>query len=196
MRVREAGMMPGFARRFPAARWPFFLTATSSLATVLIVGVGYAAARVVPRQGAPHIVGIAVACAPVAVLAGALAFIVRAYEVDQRELRIERLLWWTTFPMEGLQRIGRDPAAMKGSIRIFGDGGLYEIAGLFRNRKLGNYRAFATDPRCSVVLFFSSRVIVVTPGDPEGFVEYLRTLFPTVPAGLTDGDRTPDGVRP
>jgi Bacterial PH domain len=189
--LRGARVSVGFVRRFPAAPWPPLLKATSAFATILILAAGYVAARVVPPEGAVHVVGIAVACLPVAVLVGALLFVVRAYEVDQNELRVARLLWPTVLPVGGLRRIWRDPQAMKGSIRIIGDGGLYEVTGLFRNRRLGNYRAFVTDPRRSVVMALPPRVIVVTPADPEGFVEHVRTLFPTVFVGPPSDPREP-----
>ncbi len=52
---------------------------------------------------------------------------------------------------------------MKGSIRTFGNGGLFCFSGRFRNRKLGSYRAFATDPKLAVVLRFPDKIVVVTP---------------------------------
>jgi hypothetical protein len=67
-----------------------------------------------------------------------------------------------------------DPEAMSGSIRLAGNGGLFAFTGLYRSRRLGNYRAFATDPENSVVLTFSERIIVVTPNDPRGFVESIQ----------------------
>jgi len=62
---------------------------------------------------------------------------------------------------------------MRGSIRTFGNGGLFSFTGFYRNRLLGAYRAFVTDPRQAVVLRFPKRNVVVSPGAPEEFVRDL-----------------------
>ncbi len=46
---------------------------------------------------------------------------------------------------------------MRGSLRLFGNGGMFSITGLYRNRALGNYRAFVTDLKKTVVLRFMKR---------------------------------------
>jgi hypothetical protein len=47
---------------------------------------------------------------------------------------------------------------------------MFSITGLFRNRALGNYRAFVTDLTQTVVLRFPKRTVVVSPQNPERFV--------------------------
>ncbi|VGO17923.1 hypothetical protein PDESU_06525 [Pontiella desulfatans] len=63
---------------------------------------------------------------------------------------------------------------MKGSIRLCGNGGLFSFTGLYRNKKLGNYRVFVNDLNRAVVLRFSKRTTVVTPDDPAAFVERVK----------------------
>ena len=71
---------------------------------------------------------------------------------------------------------------MRGSLRLFGNGGIFSITGLFRNRALGNYRAFVTDLKRTVVLRFPERIIVVSPECPEKFVaEISRFAFRAAP---------------
>jgi hypothetical protein len=65
---------------------------------------------------------------------------------------------------------------MDRSIRISGNGGLFVFCGLFRNSKLGVYRAFCTDASHAVVLRFPDRTIVVTPAQPEKFVNAIKEL--------------------
>jgi len=67
---------------------------------------------------------------------------------------------------------------MKGSLRLFGNGGLFSSSGLFWNRRLGRYRAFATDPGNAVVLEFPDRTLVVTPESPSGFLAALKLYRP------------------
>ena len=64
---------------------------------------------------------------------------------------------------------------MSRSIRLFGNGGAFAFSGWFRNRKLGSYRAYATDPARSVVLKFSDhKTIVVTPEPPDAFIAAVK----------------------
>lgn len=111
---------------------------------------------------------------PLLILVGALLFTVRAYRLEPTRLAVQRLLWSTRIELGGIQEVRHDPEAMKRSLRLFGNGGLFAIAGLFSNKRLGRYRAFATDPRNSVVLDFGDRKIVVTPATPEEFVRLVR----------------------
>ena len=62
---------------------------------------------------------------------------------------------------------------MARSLRIFGNGGLFSVCGRFRNRELGHYRAFVTDPKNAVVLRFGEQTIVISPEGPKEFVEAL-----------------------
>ena len=79
--------------------------------------------------------------------------------------------------LQDLQTAEIDPEAMNRSIRLFGNGGLFCFAGQFRNKKLGRYRAYATDPKLAVILRFTDKVVVVTPGSPDRFVAQLSRLI-------------------
>ena len=103
-------------------------------------------------------------------LPGAALFIVRCYAIEPNVLAIRRLLWTTRLPLAGLQSAEVSPDVMRGSLRLFGNGGMFSITGLFRNRALGNYRAFVTDLKRTVVLRFPKRTVVVSPENPERFV--------------------------
>jgi hypothetical protein len=108
------------------------------------------------------------------VLVLALPFMVRGYAVSDGWLIIKRLGWTTRFSLADLQSLEVDPKAMKGAIRLCGNGGLFSFTGLYRNKKLGNYRVFVNDVKHTVVLRFSSRTIVVSPDDPAAFVEAIK----------------------
>jgi hypothetical protein len=104
------------------------------------------------------------------ILPAAALFIVRSYAIEPNVLAIRRRLWTTRLPLAGLQSAELSPNVMRGSLRLFGNGGLFSITGLFRNRALGNYRAFVTDLTKTVVLRFPKRTVVVSPENPERFV--------------------------
>ena len=106
-------------------------------------------------------------------IGGTALFTIRGYRLEGRQLLVDRLLWSTRISLDGLHAAEIAPDAMRRSIRLCGNGGLFAFAGWFRNRWLGTYRAFATDPARSVVLRFPNRRVVVTPDDPQRFAEAL-----------------------
>jgi len=107
-------------------------------------------------------------------IGGTALFTIRGYRLEGRHLLVDRLLWSTRISLEELRAAEVVPEAMRRSVRLFGNGGLFAFVGWFRNRRLGTYRAFATDPARSVVLRFPNRRIVVTPDDPQRFAEVLE----------------------
>ena len=135
---------------------------------------------------APPALGSRVAAwAFVGVVAGtlaALAFMVRGYEVEADAVNIVRPGWRTRIPLAGLEAVEADPALLRGSLRLMGNGGFFSITGWFWNRRLGRYRLFANDGRLAVLLRFPDRRVVVTPGDPGRFAAAVREA-----AGLSDG---------
>jgi len=173
-------------KSFASASWPTSLKISSFLGSALLVAVSVAAAKAIPRgTGVPFAgaVGSIVAFVPPVIVLFASLFIVRSYEVESGSLHIRRLLWSTPIPLTGLHRIYVDPDMMKHSLRIFGNGGLFSITGVYQNAALGRYRAFVTDPRYSIALFLPKGVVVVSPADAEEFVNGLSSLFPGVEVG-------------
>lgn len=113
---------------------------------------------------------------PLLFVAGAAAFMIRGYSVTEGMLVIHRLGWNFHLELGSLISAEADPSALSGSIRLAGNGGLFAFCGWFRNQKLGVYRAFCTDTAHAVVLRFRDRTIVVTPDQPEKFVEAVKEL--------------------
>lgn len=111
---------------------------------------------------------------PVAILVISAFFTIRSYEIRNNILLIQRLIWITRLDLSNIESAETDSEAMKGSIRTFGNRGLFSFTGKFRNRKLGPYRAFATNPKLAVILRFPGKVVVVTPENPTEFVNMLK----------------------
>ena len=55
----------------------------------------------------------------------------------------------------------------------------FSFSGEFWNRRLGRFRALATDPQRAVVLRYSRRTVVITPHDPQQFIMRARTVLKT-----------------
>jgi len=164
------------------APWGRSLIAVSTLATVLCVGI--AAWLLAAAPGAPSWA----AGLPLAVVIGAALFTVRGYAIRADALGIRRLFWETRLPLRDLREVRHLPKAMDGSVRTFGNGGLFSFTGRYRNRQLGPYRAFVTDPERTVVLTFGERTVVVSPADPARFVAEVGSLCAaTIRAGTARG---------
>ncbi len=66
-----------------------------------------------------------------------------------------------------------EPDALRGSLRIFGNGGGFSFSGFYYSKRLGSFRAFVTDRRRTVVLRYANRRVVLSPATPEDFVQDL-----------------------
>lgn len=112
-----------------------------------------------------------------AIVIGSAAFAVRGYRLEGGYLHVIRVGWSTTIDLAGLTHVAIVPDAMRWSLRLFGNGGLFSFTGLFRNSRLGTYRAYATDQSRTVVLYFhDAKPIVVSPDDPDAFVETIEAM--------------------
>jgi hypothetical protein len=153
-----------------AAPWGKLLVGMTAFSTLVCVGVSVAIA-LNPAEG-PGVERItrAAAILPMLILVIALFFMVRGYIVTADEIIVQRLLWSTRFERTKLQSATIEPDALRGSIRLFGNGGLFSFTGVFRSPKLGRYRAYVTDPARTVILRFADRIAVVSPADPDAFV--------------------------
>lgn len=106
---------------------------------------------------------------PVVVVVVSALYTIRGYTIERDTILVHRLLWATRLPRTGLRSATHDPALISGGVRVFGNGGLFSFSGLFRNKQLGMYRAYITDPSRAVVLRYGDRVVVLSPSDPERF---------------------------
>lgn len=116
---------------------------------------------------------------PLALLAITVPSGIRGYVLTEHHIVVRRPGWRTCLPLQGLQSVCGDASAMRGSLRLLGNGGLFSFCGEFWNRRLGRYRALATDPSRAVVLRYARRTVVITPHDPQQFIMRVRTLLST-----------------
>lgn len=150
--------------------WPLILV--SAFSTVILLGVSAAVLVAARFRGLEMLFGLG----PLLVLLGCLPFTVLGYRLESGRLYVQRLLWLTEVSLEGLKSVEVNPAAMKGSLRSFGNGGLFSISGWYYSKALGKYRAWVTDLPRGVVLRFEGRAAVVSPENPEQFAAEVRKL--------------------
>ena len=156
------------------APWGITLKVITVLLILILVGIALIGILSGPRQNIGWILGMIVL--PLVFLITTAFFTIRGYILTPQTLFVKRLGWKSKLDLTNLTSAEADPKAMSKSIRTCGNGGLFCFAGAFYNRKLGSYRAFATDPKRAVVLKFTNRTIVVTPDKPDEFVEKIRAV--------------------
>lgn len=156
------------------APWGALLRSMTLLSVALLGGM--AAVGVLQRPSGQVVwVGVMIAL-PLTMLATAVFFVIRGYVLYPDELFVKRLGWYSKIRLDGLLGVEYDPEATKRIVRRFGNGGMFCFAGYYKSKKIGPFRAFATDWRRTVVLRFEDRSIVVTPDDPMGFVDKIKSL--------------------
>lgn len=110
---------------------------------------------------------------PLLIVVGAALFTIRGYSVTNDAILIHRLFWDTKLSRQGLLSADLDPDAFRGAMRTFGNGGLFGFMGWYQSSHLGSFRAFATDSARTVVLRYAENAVVVTPDQPDRFVQDL-----------------------
>lgn len=160
-----------------AAPWSKTLKVVTSLCVVLLTGIALMGVFGLSPRQLPARLGLIIL--PALILPGCALFMVRGYTLTEGRLLIHRLGWSSSLDLASLISATPDPLAAAGSIRACGIGGLFVFCGRFRNRKLGNYRLYATDLQRSVVLHFANRVVVVTPDAPDKFAAEIMGAKPS-----------------
>ncbi len=156
-----------------SAPWGPWLTGLTLFSTVILVGVPLFS--ILNHLADTAWTTFILVILPLVIYVGALLFIIRGYALTDSSLLVQRLFWNNSIDLSQVRSVEINPQAMSKSIRTFGNGGLFSFSGRFRNKQLGPYRAFATKPKNSVVLKLSDRTIVVSPDQPQRFMQELKT---------------------
>jgi hypothetical protein len=157
------------------APWSRGLRSISCVAVACLVAAFIAGLYAWSRTGS-NVALIPIAAPPFILLIAALC-IVRGYVLTNDEIVVKRLGWANRFALADLRSVHGDNEVMSKSLRLLGNTGLLSYSGYFWNRKIGRYRAFATDPSRAVVLTYAKRKILLTPDDPQRFIVRVRTLL-------------------
>jgi Bacterial PH domain len=163
-----------------AAPWSRSLSAVTATAVAVLLLVILLGLLTGPRQ--LLLWRVAMIGVPLAVLLGSLPFMVRGYVLTDTHLEVRRLGWRSLLPLAGLVAVTGEPEGLRGSLRLFGNGGLFGISGWFWNRRIGRFRAYATDPDRAVLLAYrNGSKVMVTPHDVQHFIIKVRTLIKNAP---------------
>lgn len=161
-------------KRYFNAPWGTLLKVISLLGSVLLIGIF--ASMILSGRASTLITIILYSAIPLMILFISLLFTVRGYSLSGNSIRIRRLLWYTDIDISILKSVEYDPHAMTGSLRTFGNGGFFSFSGRYKSGKLGAFKAYVTDFKNCVILKTADLTLVVSPENPELFVEILRNL--------------------
>ena len=160
------------------APWSLSVKLTTVLSSILLIGMGiFGIFAGLYIKTLWFLWFISMVIQPFLILIIAFFFMIRGYVITQNTLLIKRLFWYTKLDLTCLISVEADPEAMTGSKRTFGNGGFFSITGMYWNKKNGSYRAFATNPKFSIILKFINRTVIVTPDKPEEFAAKLKDLI-------------------
>ena len=102
-------------------------------------------------------------------------FSITKYEVDRNQLIIRRPFDSVSISLENLQSVERIAKKdLRWTVRTFGIGGLFSYTGEFWNKKLGSMSWYVTRMDKAVMIVHGNRKIVISPDDPEKFLEALK----------------------
>ena len=125
-------------------------------------------------SGSSVLIALATIVIPVLIPIVSAIWMIRGYVIEGEMLQVQRLGWQTKLDLKELESVEADPEAMASSLRTWGNGGLFCFCGRFTNKKLGAYRAYATDQKRSVVMKFQDQTVVVSPDRPDDFVASIK----------------------
>lgn len=157
------------SEHFFAAPWGSRLIAFTVLGSGLLLGIPLLGVLTGPREEPSW--WLLMVAMPLLIWVTTALCTVRGYVLAGDTLQVQRLGWQTRLSLQDLQSADYRPYAMRRSLRLLGNGGLFSFTGQFRNAELGRYRAFVTDLEHTVVLTFPDRKIVLSPEQPGEFVD-------------------------
>ncbi len=160
-----------------AAPWGRLLKGTSLFVTLLFAGIILADWHFLRGPNIPPLVWPVSVIGIVAVLLGALPFVIRSYTVTSEGILIRRLWWNTVLPRADILSVEVTPKAMSKSIRTCGNGGMFSFTGFYWSKTLGSYRAYVTDLNHTVVVRMKKRPAVLSPDDPDAFAAAVRAII-------------------
>jgi len=115
--------------------------------------------------------------APAVVLSaigGTSLWLIRGFALDDNALLVRRSFWVNRIPLTRIASAEVDPRACERAWKTMGNDGLFAMHGRFRNKRLGKFQAYVTDPANSVVLKVPGDIIVISPENPRQFVNDLN----------------------
>jgi hypothetical protein len=105
----------------------------------------------------------------------AYAWSPRGYCVSRDSITVKRLIGDVRVPLERVRELRRaTPDDWRGSLRLWGSGGLFGYYGLHRTSRLGRCTWYMTNCKNAVVLVTEEKTTIYSPDDVDGFFAAAR----------------------
>lgn len=103
-------------------------------------------------------------------------FSITGYSIENNSLTVYRPLWKTIIEVPQGAVAQEEAEIKKGLMKVMGNGGLFGYTGGFRNKKLGNFKTYATNwgQAVSIICEAESFCIVVTPEDTRQLIQCIN----------------------
>ena len=104
-------------------------------------------------------------------------------EITNTGLIIHRKIYSRNILFKDIESIRMaEPDEMNGTIRTFGNGGLFGYTGMYWNKKLGSMRWYCSQRKNYILIDKEgNKRIVITPDDPDDFIKDVRQFIPDNP---------------
>jgi hypothetical protein len=186
-------MMPAMTRF--GTPWDRTLAVSTALIVALFAALGVGIPWLVGRE-APEMLGVLLLLPLLllGILAACWALAPRGFALEAGEVRVERPVLPVSIPLASIRSVQvLGPAALRGSLRLGGTGGLFGYYGRFWSRSLGPYRLYATSARRLVLLDTQGGRFVLSPDPPARFAE---AVLARAPRARGDAPLAPAGPLP
>jgi hypothetical protein len=99
------------------------------------------------------------------------AYSPRGYSIEGQAILVRRLAGGARVPLSALREARKATAEdLRGSIRLFGSGGLFGHFGLYSTSKLGKCTWYVTDRSRVVIVITATKTALFSPDDTDGFL--------------------------
>ena len=154
-----------------------FVTWVTVLVGILVLAIGIGGFRVgmVASLGVMRVVGYGVALLCFGFLAISYFYSPRGFRVSDAAVIVDRPAGDVEIAIESVESVEPFQISGTGTIRTFGNGGLFGVYGRFYNEELGSFRIYGSRMGEAVLLRTREGPFVLTPDDSEDFANQIRT---------------------
>jgi hypothetical protein len=112
-------------------------------------------------------------------LALAWAYSPRGYAILDRTIVVRRLIGNARIALEGVREVRTATADdFRGTLRLWGSGGLFGYYGIFQTFRLGKATWYLTDRSKAIVVVTEAKTTLYSPDNVDGFLAAIRTSVP------------------
>jgi hypothetical protein len=148
----------------------------TAVASAVLLGVGVLQIVLgLNRTGPQRNVLLVVGSILIVLLFASVLLRIRGYEVTADSIRIRYGFSGSEVALSEITEVSRDRQALSGSTRSAANGGLWSFLGEYTSPTLGDLHVYVSDPSRLVLLKLKKGAVVVSPDDPERFVQEVRS---------------------